>query len=324
MDKKEVLLDVRHLQKYFPVKNFFGTHKGEVKAVDNVSFQIYRGETFGLVGESGCGKSTLGRCILRMVEANGGNIIYKGKDLMNLPEREWKEYRNQLQIIFQDPYSALNPNWNLKTLIEEPMIAQGMQESKRLERVIELLKILKLNEEDLEKFPFEFSGGQRQRIGIARAVATYPHFIFCDEPISALDVSVQAQVINMLKELQENQGLTYLFTAHDLSMVYHVSDRIGVMYLGGMVEIGSSEEVFMNPQHPYTKALISAVPIPDPERSRNAKRILLNGEPPGPMNVPEGCRFCTRCPMSTERCRKERPELREMTPEHLVACWNLA
>ena len=317
---REVLLDIKNLKKYFPIKNFFGAVKGEVKAVDNISFQIYKGETFGLVGESGCGKSTLGRCILRMLDVNGGNVLYQGKDLVGMPEKDWKEYRKKLQIIFQDPYSALNPNWNVKELIEEPLITNGYTEEEINARVKELLKTLNMNEEVMEKFPYEFSGGQRQRIGVARAVAAYPEFIFCDEPISALDVSIQAQVVNMLKDLQKELGLTYLFTAHDLSMVYHISDRIGVMYLGTMVEIGTSEEVFNAPLHPYTQALISAVPIADPQVGRNSKRILIEGELPSPMNVPKGCRFCTRCPKATEKCKAEIPNLKEVKEGHMVAC----
>ena len=318
--EKEVLLEIKNLKKYFPIKNFFGTVKGEVKAVDNVSFQIYKGETFGLVGESGCGKSTLGRCVLRMLDVNGGNVLYRGKDLVGMSGKDWKEYRKKLQIIFQDPYSALNPNWNVRELIAEPLVASGYTKEEIEKRIRELLKTLNMNEDVMEKFPYEFSGGQRQRIGVARAVSAYPEFIFCDEPISALDVSIQAQVVNMLKELQEELGLTYLFTAHDLSMVYHISDRIGVMYLGTMVEIGTSEEVFKAPLHPYTQALISAVPIADPELSKKSKRILIEGELPSPMNVPKGCRFCTRCPKATDRCREEMPKLKEVSKGHMVAC----
>lgn len=317
---KEVLLEMKNLRKYFPMKNFFGQIKGEVKAVDDVSFEIYKGETFGLVGESGCGKSTLGRCVLQMLKATDGQVLYEGKDLVHMSESDWKKYRKKLQIIFQDPYSALNPNWNVRQLIAEPLIANGYTEKEIDKRIRELLKILNMNEEVMEKFPYEFSGGQRQRIGVARAVAAYPEFIFCDEPISALDVSIQAQVVNMLKDLQKELGLTYLFTAHDLSMVYHISDRIGVMYLGSMVEIGTSDEVFKAPLHPYTKALISAVPIADPEVGRNSKRILIEGELPSPMNVPKGCRFCTRCPYATDKCREEKPELREVKEGHKVAC----
>lgn len=317
---KEVLLEMKNLRKYFPMKNFFGQIKGEVKAVDDVSFEIFKGETFGLVGESGCGKSTLGRCVLQMLKATDGQVLYEGKDLVHMSESDWKKYRKKLQIIFQDPYSALNPNWNVRQLIAEPLIANGYTEKEIDKRIRELLKILNMNEEVMEKFPYEFSGGQRQRIGVARAVAAYPEFIFCDEPISALDVSIQAQVVNMLKDLQKELGLTYLFTAHDLSMVYHISDRIGVMYLGSMVEIGTSDEVFKAPLHPYTKALISAVPIADPEVGRNSKRILIEGELPSPMNVPKGCRFCTRCPYATDKCREEKPELREIKEGHKVAC----
>ena len=316
----EVLIDIRNLKKYFPIKNFFGTSTGNIKAVDDVSFQIYRGETFGLVGESGCGKSTLGRCILRMMEIDDGNIFYRGKDLVGMPQKEWKEYRKKLQIIFQDPYSALNPNWNVEELIKEPLVTAGYTENEIRRRIKELLNALNMNEEVMEKFPYEFSGGQRQRIGVARAVAAYPEFIFCDEPISALDVSIQAQVINMLKDLQKEMGLTYLFTAHDLSMVYHISDRIGVMYLGVLVEIGTSEEVFYEPLHPYTQALISAVPVADPELGRKSKRILIEGELPSPMNVPKGCRFCTRCPHVKEKCKEEVPKLREVNKGHWIAC----
>ena len=318
--EREVLLEVKHLKKYFPMKNFFGAKIGDLKAVDDVSFEIYKGETFGLVGESGCGKSTLGRTILQMLKTDSGSVIFKGRDISNLPASQWKDLRSKLQIIFQDPYSALNPNWTVKELIQEPLKNAGMSQKQCDARVRELLKLVNMNEEDMHKFSYEFSGGQRQRIGIARAVANYPEFIFCDEPISALDVSVQAQVVNMLKDLQQELGLTYLFTAHDLSMVHHISDRIGVMYLGSMVELGTSEEVFENPLHPYTKALISAVPIADPELGRKAQRIPIQGELPSPMNVPKGCRFCTRCPYATDKCREERPEFREIQPGHFARC----
>ena len=317
---REVLLEVKSLKKYFPVKNFFGAKVGDLKAVDDVSFVIYEGETFGLVGESGCGKSTLGRSVLQMLETDSGSVIFKGKDIANLPQSQWKDLRSKLQIIFQDPYSALNPNWTVKELIQEPLKNARFSQKQCDERVKELLKMVNMNEEDMHKFSYEFSGGQRQRIGIARAVANYPEFIFCDEPISALDVSVQAQVVNMLKDLQQELGLTYLFTAHDLSMVHHISDRIGVMYLGSMVELGTSEEVFENPLHPYTKALISAVPIADPELGRKSQRIPIQGELPSPMNAPKGCRFCTRCPYATDKCREERPEFREIQPGHFARC----
>ena len=318
--EREVLLEVKNLKKYFPVKNFFGVKVGDLKAVDDVSFVIYKGETFGLVGESGCGKSTLGRTILQMLKADSGSVIFKNRDIANLPASQWKDLRSKLQIIFQDPYSALNPNWTVKELIQEPLKNGGFSRKQCDERVRELLKMVNMHEDDMHKFSYEFSGGQRQRIGIARAVASYPEFIFCDEPISALDVSVQAQVVNMLKDLQEEMGLTYLFTAHDLSMVHHISDRIGVMYLGSMVELGTSEEVFRNPLHPYTKALISAIPVADPELSRKTRRIPIQGELPSPMNAPTGCRFCTRCPYATDRCREERPEFREIQPGHFARC----
>ncbi|MBR6678096.1 MAG: ATP-binding cassette domain-containing protein [Oscillospiraceae bacterium] len=317
---KEVLLEVKHLKKHFPMKNFFGMKIGDLKAVDDVSFVIYKGETFGLVGESGCGKSTLGRTILQMLKPDAGQVIYHDRDIANLPKSSWKDLREKLQIIFQDPYSALNPNWTVRELISEPLKNAGLSREQCDTRVRELLKLVNMNEDDMEKFSYEFSGGQRQRIGIARAVASYPEFIFCDEPISALDVSVQAQVVNMLKDLQQELGLTYLFTAHDLSMVHHISDRIGVMYLGSMVELGKSEDVFRDPLHPYTRALISAIPVADPKLGRESSRIPIEGELPSPMNAPRGCRFCTRCPHATERCREERPELREVADERWAAC----
>lgn len=318
--EKEVLLEVKNLKKYFPVKNFFGAKVGDLKAVDDVSFVIYKGETFGLVGESGCGKSTLGRSILQMLRPDSGSVVFRDKDIANLPMSRWKELRSKLQIIFQDPYSSLNPNWTVRELIQEPLKNAGMSRAQCEERVKELLKLVNMNEDDMNKFSYEFSGGQRQRIGIARAVAACPEFIFCDEPISALDVSVQAQVVNMLKDLQQELGLTYLFTAHDLSMVHHISDRIGVMYLGSMVELGESEEIFRNPLHPYTKALISAIPIADPELGRKNSRIPIQGELPSPMNAPQGCRFCTRCPHASEKCKAERPEFREIRDGHWAAC----
>ena len=318
--EKEILLEVRNLKKYFPMKNFFGVKTCDVKAVDDVSFVIYKGETFGLVGESGCGKSTLGRTILQMLKADSGSVLYDGRDIANLPRSKWADLRSKLQIIFQDPYSALNPNWTVGELIREPLKNAGYSRKECEERALQLLKLVNMNPDDMHKFPYEFSGGQRQRIGIARAVANYPEFIFCDEPISALDVSVQAQVVNMLKDLQQEMGLTYLFTAHDLSMVHHFSDRIGVMYLGSMVELGTSEEVFENPLHPYTKALISAIPVADPQLGRKTHRIPIEGELPSPMNVPKGCRFCTRCPHATDKCREERPEFREISEGRFVRC----
>lgn len=319
----EVFLDIKDLKKYFPVKNFFGAKRGEVRAVDGISFVIQKGETFGLVGESGCGKSTFGRCILHMLTPTAGEIIYKGKDLNAMSASERDEYRKNFQIIFQDPYAALNPSWNVKQIIEEPLIATGVGEHDRDARIAEIIETLNMNPDDLEKYPFEFSGGQRQRIGIARAIATNPEFIFCDEPVSALDVSIQAQVINKLKDLQEQFELTYLFTAHDLPVVYHISDRIGVMYLGRLVELGSSEEVFRHPAHPYTQALISSIPVADPKMNRTMERHIIKGELPSPFNVPKGCPFHSRCPKATERCKKEMPAMVEAASGHFCACHNL-
>lgn len=318
-NSKEVLLEIKNLKKCFPIKNFFGKTIGVVNAVNDVSFNIYKGETFGLVGESGCGKSTLGRCLLKMQDVSDGNIIYNGIDITTVSEKEWNKYRNKIQIIFQDPYSSLNPNWTVRQLIEEPLKLMGLSKEEIEIKIKNILSIVRMNEEDMEKFPYEFSGGQRQRIGIARAVISDPEFIFCDEPVSALDVSVQAQVINMLKDLQKEFNLTYLFTSHDLSMVYYISDRIGVMYLGNMVEIGDSEDVFRNPVHPYTKGLIASIPTVDDVEHEH--KDIMRGEQPGPMNIPKGCCFSTRCPHADERCKNEKPELREVKKGHVCACF---
>ena len=310
----EKLIEVKNLCKYFPVGK-----KKTLKAVDNVSLYIKKGETLGLVGESGCGKSTLGRCLLKMQDVSGGNIIYNGTDITTVSEKDWNKYRNKIQIIFQDPYSSLNPNWTVKQLIEEPLKLMGLGKAERETKIKNILSIIRMNEEDMDKFPYEFSGGQRQRIGIARAVVSDPEFIFCDEPVSALDVSVQAQVINMLKDLQKEFSLTYLFTSHDLSMVYYISDRIGVMYLGNMVEIVDSEDVFRNPVHPYTKGLIASIPTVDDVEHEH--KDIMRGEQPGPMNIPKGCCFSTRCPYADERCKNEKPELREVKKGHVCACF---
>ena len=318
MTKKDILLEVKHLKQYFNQGK-----SNEVKAIDDVSFFIYEGETLGLVGESGCGKSTTGRTIIRLYEATDGEVLFRGKNVHGKKSKaEMKEFNRKIQMIFQDPYASLNPRMKVSDIIAEGIDIHGLATSKedRMKQVYDLLETVGLNKEHANRYPHEFSGGQRQRIGIARAVANYPEFIFCDEPISALDVSVQAQVVNMLKDLQQELGLTYLFTAHDLSMVHHISDRIGVMYLGSMVELGTSEEVFENPLHPYTKALISAVPIADPELGRKSQRIPIQGELPSPMNAPKGCRFCTRCPYATDKCREERPEFREIQPGHFTRC----
>lgn len=318
-NSKEVLLEIKNLKKSFSIKNFFGKTIGVVNAVNDVSFDIYKGETFGLVGESGCGKSTLGRCLLKMQDVSSGNIIYNGTDITTVSEKNWNKYRNKIQIIFQDPYSSLNPNWTVKQLIEEPLKLMGLGKDERETKIKNILSIIRMNEEDMDKFPYEFSGGQRQRIGIARAVVSEPDFIFCDEPVSALDVSVQAQVINMLKDLQKEFSLTYLFTSHDLSMVYYISDRIGVMYLGNIVEIGDSEDVFRNPVHPYTKGLIASIPTVDDVEHEH--KDIMRGEQPGPMNIPKGCCFSTRCPYADERCKNEKPELREVKKGHVCACF---
>ncbi len=317
---QEILISTSELKKYFPVKTFLGGKTKYVKAVDGVTMDIRKGETFGLVGESGCGKSTLGRTMIRMYDVTDGILTYKGKDITNAKPAELKEFQNKMQIIFQDPYSALNPFWNVEEILNEPLKQIGMPEAERKDRMEYLLNKVGMKSDDLIKFPYEFSGGQRQRIGIARALSVNPEFIMCDEPIAALDVSIQAQVVNMLEDLQNEFGLTYLFAAHDLSMVRYISTRIGVMYLGNLVEITESNELYDNPLHPYTQALLSAIPIADPKRARARERIKLTGELPSPMNVPEGCHFAPRCPYATEQCRADGPKLREIGRGHFVAC----
>ena len=293
-----------------------------MKAVDGINFDIYPGETFGLVGESGCGKSTVGRTIIRLYEPTDGELFFDGINIYELSRHEMQEVRRDFQMIFQDPYASLNPRMTVEEIVGEPLEIHHVYKShkERNERVIELLKLVGLNEEHALRFPHEFSGGQRQRIGIARALALNPKFIVCDEPISALDVSIQAQVVNLLKKLQDELGLTYLFIAHDLSMVRYISDRVGVMYLGHMMEVASSEELYDNPLHPYTKALLSAIPIPDPEIQRKRKRIILEGDVPSPIDPKDNCRFVERCPYAMEKCRDIVPELREVGKGHFVAC----
>ena len=316
---KEILISATDLKKYFPVHKFMGG-KQYVKAVDGVSLEINKGETFGLVGESGCGKSTLERTLIRMYDITDGKVTYKGKDITNEKAKNLQWMKDEVQIIFQDPYSALNPFWNVREIINEPLKKAGMEEKEAEERIEYLLNKVGMSKADMDKFPYEFSGGQRQRIGIARALSVNPEFIVCDEPISALDVSIQAQVVNMLEDLQNEFGLTYLFAAHDLSMVRYISTRIGVMYLGTLVEVAESNELYTNPMHPYTKALLSAIPIVDPLKAREHKRIQLKGELPSPMNIPEGCRFVTRCPYATEACKNGVPKLQEISKGHSVAC----
>lgn len=316
---KEILISATDLKKYFPVHKFMGG-KQYVKAVDGVSLEINKGETFGLVGESGCGKSTLERTLIRMYDITDGKVTYKGKDITNEKAKNLQWMKDEVQIIFQDPYSALNPFWNVREIINEPLKKAGMEEKEAEERIEYLLNKVGMSKADMDKFPYEFSGGQRQRIGIARALSVNPEFIVCDEPIAALDVSIQAQVVNMLEDLQNEFGLTYLFAAHDLSMVRYISTRIGVMYLGTLVEVAESNELYTNPMHPYTKALLSAIPIVDPLKARAHKRIQLKGELPSPMNIPEGCRFVTRCPYATEACKNGVPKLQEISKGHSVAC----
>ncbi len=318
--KQEILISASGLKKYFPVKGFLGGKTRYIKAVDGIDLEIHKGETFGLVGESGCGKSTLGRTLIRMYDVTGGTLFYKGKDITHAKASELKEFQNKMQIIFQDPYSALNPFWNVEEILDEPMSQIGMPAAEKKERMESLLNKVGMKSEDLLRFPYEFSGGQRQRIGIARALTVNPEFIMCDEPIAALDVSIQAQVVNMLEDLQSEFGLTYLFAAHDLSMVRYISTRIGVMYLGSLVEVTESSELYKNPLHPYTQALLSAIPVADPVKAGRKKRIRLEGELPSPMDVPEGCRFAPRCPYAKERCRKESPKLREIEGAHYAAC----
>ena len=320
--EKEILIKVNNLKKYFPMASFLGSSRGKVvKAVDDVSFDIKKGETFGLVGESGCGKSTLGRTITRMYDATEGEIFYNGVDIAKLPKKELAFYHKKMQIIFQDPYSALNPYMNVQEIIDEPMkLHTNATKAERLEKIEYLLAKVGMSKSDMQKFPYEFSGGQRQRIGIARALSVEPEFVLCDEPISALDVSIQAQVVNMLEDLQKELGLAYLFVAHDLSMVRHISDRIGVMYLGKIVEISPSGELYKNPLHPYTKALLSAIPIADPKTAKANNRQVIKGELPSPMDVPSGCRFHTRCPYAMPICKQEIPILKKMDQEHSVAC----
>jgi oligopeptide/dipeptide ABC transporter ATP-binding protein len=312
----ENLIEVKDLKKYFPLGGFSSE---VVKAVDGMSFSIRRGETFGLVGESGCGKSTTGRCILRLIEPTGGEITFQGRDLLRLDQKSLRRLRRNMQIIFQDPYSSLNPRMKVGQIIAEPLALHHIGDRNwRRQRVAELLELVGLEPKHADRYPHEFSGGQRQRIGIARALATNPDFIVCDEPVSALDVSIQAQIINLLEDLQERFGLTYLFISHGLALVEHISTRIGIMYLGKLVEVAPSREIFRNPLHPYTKALLSAMPVPDPSLRR--KTIALKGEIPAPTNPPSGCRFRTRCPIAEPRCAQAEPKMIEVSPNHLVAC----
>ena len=319
---QEKLLEVKNLRKYFEKNSGFSKKNTQyVKAVDDVSLYINKRETLGLVGESGCGKSTTGRTIIRLYRPTSGEILYDGEDISKLSVSELMPYRKKMQMIFQDPYASLNARMTVADIIGEPLVIHNLYSGKDKEdRIKELLEVVGLRTSHASRYPHEFSGGQRQRIGIARALAANPEFIICDEPISALDVSIQAQVVNMLEDLQEKMGLTYLFIAHDLSMVRHISSRIGVMYLGSLVEVADRNELYNYPVHPYTKALMSAVPIADPDLSEEAKRIVLEGDVPSPINPPSGCKFRTRCKYATERCSQENPVLKEVSKEHFVAC----
>lgn len=316
--KREKLLEIRNLKKHFPIDR-----NSAVKAVDGLNFDIYKGETFGLVGESGCGKSTAGRTIMRLYEATDGEVIFKGENVHGKKSKAaLKEFNQNMQMIFQDPYASLNPRMTVMDIIAEGLDIHGLVKNRqeRVTRVNELLEIVGLNKEHGNRYPHEFSGGQRQRIGIARALAVNPEFVVADEPISALDVSIQAQVVNLMKELQDNHGLTYLFIAHDLSMVRHISDRVGVMYLGNMAEVATSKVLYETPLHPYTQALLSAVPIPDPNLERTRERIEIKGDLPSPIDPPSGCVFRTRCPFATDVCAEVKPVFQEHRPEHWVAC----
>lgn len=324
-ENTEPILKVEQLKMYFPVtKGIFGTPAGIVKAVDDVSFSINRGETFGLVGESGCGKTTTGKCILRINQPTSGKIYYKGKEIGGLSAKEFAPYRREIQLIFQDPYSSLDPRNSVYSILKEAIICDGVRKNQDeiTERVNELLRIVELDPSMSQRFPHEMSGGQRQRLGIARALACNPEVIVCDEPVSALDVSIQAQIINLFKKIQRELQLTYLFVAHDLAVVRHISDHIGVMYLGHLVEVTKASDLYRNPVHPYTQALLSAVPITDYYEEQKRERVILQGEVPSPMNVPSGCPFHPRCPRATERCRKEIPRLRSAGTDHLAACHN--
>lgn len=321
----ENLLEVEHLKQYFPVRQGFKTIP--LKAVDDVSFSIKPGETLGLVGESGCGKTTVGRTLLRLYQPTSGKITFDGDvlyDSENKIDVDMLPYRKQMQMVFQDPYSSLDPRMTVEDIIGEPLDVHKLYSSKaeRRDKILEIMELVGLNAEHAMRYAHEFSGGQRQRIGIARALAVNPKFIVCDEPVSALDVSIQAQVVNMFEELQEKLGVAYLFIAHDLLVVHHISDRIAVMYLGKMVEIADADELNENPMHPYTLSLLSAVPIPDPKTARESKRIVLEGDVPSPLNMPTGCPFRTRCKYATERCGIEMPPLSDRGDGHMVACWN--
>ena len=323
MTSDQVLVSVKDLKKHFPITRgiIFQRQVGAVRAVDGLTFDIYRGETLGLVGESGCGKTTTGRTILQLYRPTAGKVILDGIDLTTTKAEPLRQMRNHMQMIFQDPFASLNPRMTIARIISEPIrVHMPISNKERIERVKELLDLVHLNTRFVNRYPHEFSGGQRQRIGIARALASSPEFIVCDEPISSLDVSIQAQIVNLLEDLQDRLGLTYLFIAHDLSMVRHICDRVAVMYLGIIVELAERDELYTNPLHPYTQALLSAVPIPDPKKTRARQRIILSGDVPSPVTPPSGCRFHPRCPIAEAICSTEIPTWREIEPDHWVAC----
>jgi len=317
------LVEIRGLKMWFPImRGILQKHVADVKAVDGLNFDVFQGETLGLVGESGCGKSTTGRAILQLYKPTAGSVLFEGSDLVALKGEDLRKMRRRMQMIFQDPYASLNPRMTVGSIVAEPLEVHNIgTKAERVERVRELLKVVGLNPYFINRYPHEFSGGQRQRIGVARALAVNPAFIVCDEPISALDVSIQAQVINLLEDLQEQFGLTYLFIAHDLSVVRHISDRIAVMYLGKIMELSDREELYLNPMHPYTQALLSAVPIPDPVIEEKRQRIILEGDVPSPVNPPKGCNFSTRCPKALDMCKEQEPEFRDYGGGHWAACW---
>jgi oligopeptide transport system ATP-binding protein len=323
-DNQERLVEVSELKKHFPIRRGILVQRqiGAVKAVDGVSFFIHRGETLGLVGESGCGKTTVGRTMLGLYPATEGQVEIDGHDVVNARGKDWLPIRRKAQMIFQDPFASLNPRWTVNAIVAEPLRVHGLISGRKeqADRVVELLEVVGLSDRHVNRFPHEFSGGQRQRIGIARALASDPLFIVCDEPISALDVSIQAQVVNLLEDLQAQLNLTYLFIAHDLSMVRHICSRVAVMYLGVIMELADRDELYENPLHPYTKALLSAVPIPHPKAARERQRVVLEGDVPSPIDPPPGCRFHTRCPVAVDICSQERPEWRDAGGGHWVAC----
>lgn len=319
--EEKKLLEVKNLKKYFPVKaGVFRKTVADVKAVDDISFYVNKGETLGLVGESGCGKSTTGATILRLIEASSGEVYFEGKDVLALNKKEMREIRKEMQIIFQDPYASLNPRMTVGEIVGEPLVIHNLVKNKteRRKKVEQLLDSVGLTSDQMNRYPHEFSGGQRQRVGVARALAVDPKLIIADEPVSALDVSIQAQVINILQDLQKEYGLTYLFIAHDLSVVKHISDRIAVMYLGKIVELTNKYDLYNNPLHPYTQSLLSAIPIPEPKRDKN--RIILEGDVPSPVNPPEGCPFHPRCPKAMDKCSKVKPEFKDYGDGHFASC----